>query len=228
MSDGKLFIDQIMSLDATVNYTDGSSDGTVTWASSAPTVASVTATGVLTGISGGVATISATSIWPDINGNSIIDEKTLVVEEKTGFQAIYTLVYNGTVGSAPTSSTTYLRYNEGSEGELVPSTIDWPEFEGEPNPYIYYLLIDQINTNTSTTDPDIDIRFKNLRPNKNYRIKVILDGVVSFIVNEKSDNSGSINSSNEHQYLSKEAFAELTQNWTKFSGTMDIILISEW
>ena len=227
MSDGKLFIDQIMALKATVNYTDGSNDGTVTWASSDPTVASVTATGVLTGVSGGVVTISATSVWPDINGSNIVDQKTLVVEEKVGSQAIYTFEYSGVAGEPPSSSTTRLEYYEGNAGEMVPPTLDWSEFEGEPNPSIYYLQIDQINTN-SNYSPDINTRFQGLRPYKNYRIKVVLDGVVSFIINERSDGDGIISSHNEHPYISKESFSELTQDWTNFSGTMDVILISEW
>ncbi len=228
MSDGKLFIDQIMFLDATVDYTDGSSDSTVTWESSDPTVASVTATGVLTGISGGVATISATSIWTDIDGNTITDQKTLIVEGKAGSQAIYTLEYSGAAGSAPTSSSVHLLYSKSSgTGELVPSAISWSEFEDEPSPYINYLSIDQLSTSSSTTKPRLDIRLSNLRPNKNYRIKVILDGIVSFIINEESDSAGDINSLNEHPYLSKEVFSELTQSWTNFSGTMDVILISE-
>lgn len=227
MSDGKLFIDQIMALNATVNYTDGSNDGTVTWLSSDPTIASVTSTGVLTGVSGGVVTISATSVWPDINGNNIVDEKTLVVEEKLGSQAIYTFEYSGVAGEPPSSSTSELEYLEGEKGEMVPTTLDWPEFEGEPNPSIYYLQIDQINTN-SNYSPDINIIFQGLRPYKNYRIKVVLDGIVSFIINEMSDGDGIIRSHNEHPYIAKESFSELTQGWTNFSGTMDVILISEW
>lgn len=228
MSDGKLFIDQIMALKATVNYTDGSNDGTVTWKSSDPTVASVTNSGILTGISGGVATISATSVWPDVDGNNIVDEKTLVVEGKVGFPCIYTFDYSGSIGTPPTSSSTRLYYDKGTIGELVPDSIDWPEFAGEPLPYIDYLRIDQFNTNTTSTAPDIDIILLNLRAFKNYRIKFVLGGVVSFVINGEADSYGKLRSTNEHSYIDKESFAVLTENWTVFTGTMECILISEW
>ena len=100
-------------LGATVNVSNGASQN-VTWDSSDKTVATVSATGLVTGLKAGTTEITATSVDKGSDGSPIVARKSITVKNPAA-TATGTITTNATTFQANGSVTFLLTVNSGAE-----------------------------------------------------------------------------------------------------------------